>query len=431
MKHLGKKVFILILLISLLMPSFSLNHQVVYAQTDLNLEAKAAILVDAGSGKILYSENADQALPPASMTKMMTEYLILEAINTGKIKWEDTVTASEYAHWMGVYGGSRVFLAHGEKRTVKELMNAMAIYSANDATVALAEHLAGTEANFVKLMNEKAQEFGMTQTYYVTSTGYPADELEQYSPQVDGDNMISARDSAILAWHLINDYPEIFEYTSTPYLTFRQGEPDQLSNLPNWNWMLPGVVKTYEYFGVDGLKTGHTDQAGYNFTGTAKRDDTRLITVVMGTSSEGKRFDDTKKLLDYGFTNYHTYELVGPKEAIAGFETIPVEKGKEKEVAVISKNSLNVLVKKGEEDLYKPMIQVEKAVAPIKSGDKLGLVIYEYSGQEKYDFLNEEIKALANVELIAEDDAKKASAFRLFFRKIGSIFSGIYNGIVN
>lgn len=423
-----KKLFVLTLVISLLMPFFGASQSEIYAQTNLDIQAKSAILVDAESGKVIYSQNSDQPLPPASMTKMMTEYLVLEAINSGKISWDDYVTVSDYAHWMGKFGGSRVFLALGEKRTVKDLMYAMAVYSANDATVALAEYVAGTETNFVNLMNEKAKEFGMEQTHFLTSTGYPHNELGEYAPDVQGDHVMSTRDSAILAWHLINDYPEIFTYTSTPYLNFSE----TLNNLPNWNWMLPGVSKPFEYYGMDGLKTGYTDEAGYNFTGTAERNGVRLISVVAGTSSIEQRFIETKKLLDYGFNNYEVATLVGAKEEIAGYEKVVVEKGKEKEVAVVAKNDLRIFMKKGEAEFYKPTIVAnEKITAPIKSEDTLGFVSYEYTGQEVYDYLNDDIRDAEKVELIANEEVEKAGAIRLFFRKIANVFKDLYNGIVN
>ena len=431
MKHIIKKVFILTLVLSVLTPLFG-NTQSVSAQTNLDIQAKSAILVDARSGKIIYSQNPDEPLPPASMTKMMTEYLLLEAITNGKINWDSVVTTSEYAHWMGKYGGSRVFLAQGEQRTVRELMYALAVYSANDATVALAEYIAGSETNFVNLMNQKAEEFGMTQTHFLNSTGYPNEELGDYKPDIDGEHVMSARDSAILAWNLLNDYPEILTYTSTPMLNFREGEQNQLKDLPNWNWMLPGVVKTYEYYGADGLKTGYTEEAGYNFTGTAERNEIRFISVVNGTTSKEQRFIETKKLFDYGFNNYEMTTLVKAKEKVNGYETVAIKNGKEMEAAVIAKKDLDVLIKKGEIDLYEPAIDVnEPVLAPIKSEDKLGTVTYKYQGEEKYEYLNEEIKELGTVDLIAEEDVEKANPVRLFFRKVFTIFKDIYNGIVN
>ncbi|MFT9486715.1 MAG: D-alanyl-D-alanine carboxypeptidase family protein [Tepidibacillus sp.] len=426
-----RKVLSLLIIVALIFPFFGSLQQKAFAQANLDIQAKSAILIDAISGKILYEQNADEPLPPASMTKMMTEYLVLEEIATGKLKWDDVVTASDYAHWLGVGGGSRVFLALGEKRTVKELMYAMTVYSANDATVALAEHLAGSETNFVQMMNEKAKELGMTTAHFSTSTGYPKDELGQYAPAVEGETVMSAKDAAILGWHLINDYPESIEFNSTPRIKFREGEPNEMP-LPNFNFMLPGLVYGNLVQGVDGIKTGHTSKAGYNFTATAMQNGMRLISVVQGTASEKERFMQTKKLLDYGFANFEVVDLIKAKEKVPGFETAKIEKGKETEVPVVLKKNLSVLMKKGEKDLYKPVVVYnEKLEAPIKSQDRVGYVTFEYTGKEKYTYLNETIQAKGNVDLIAEEDVEKAGAIRLFFRKVIQLIGGIFSGIVD
>ena len=426
------KIAIILLMTLLLIPFLNVGLSSVLAQAELEIEAKSAILIDGKSGKILYGKDSDKPLPPASMTKMMTEYLLLEALDNEKIKFDDIVIASEYAHWLGIDGGSRVFLALGEKRTVEELLYAIAVYSANDATVALAEYLAGSETNFVELMNKKAEELGMTQTLFLTSTGLPADDLGEFAPLIAGEQVMSARDAAILAWHLVNDHPEALKYTSTPFLNFREGEANELKSLPNWNWMLPGVVKAYEYQGVDGLKTGFTDEAGYNFTGTAKKNNIRLISVVMGTTSKEQRFMETKKLLDYGFNNFELINLVKAKDSVLVFEKLEVKKGKETEVAVIAKSDLNILIKKGEKELYQPIIISDESItAPIKSGDKLGIVSYEYKGNETYSYLNDTIKETENVDLLANEDVEEAGFFRLFFRKILEVLKAIFGAITN
>ncbi|OEF99654.1 hypothetical protein BHF71_08065 [Vulcanibacillus modesticaldus] len=424
------KITSLILIVTFIVPMLGISSPLVSAQPNLNLNVRSAILVDAITGKILYGKNIDQPLPPASMTKMMTEYIVLEYIASGKVKWDDIVTASEYANWMGKYGGSRVFLGLGEKRTIKELVDAMAIYSANDATVALAEHLAGSESNFVEIMNRKAKELGMNQTHFLTSTGYPIEELGEYAPyNAIGEHVMSARDLAILAWHLINDYPNTLELNSQSKLYFRKGERGEME-LPNFNWMLPGLI--YEYQGVDGIKTGYTSEAGYGFTATAERNGVRLISVVTGTDSKKARFMETKKLLDYGFANYDLLNLVKAKDPIPGYEKVAIEEGKTTEVAVVPKNNLTVLVKKGEENLYKPIIEPNDTIkAPIKSEDVLGYVSYEYNGEEQYSYLNDYIKSNGKVLLIANEDVEKAGFIRLFFRKIYTMFNEIFTNIID
>lgn len=296
-------------------------------QADLQLAASSAILVEVSTGKVLYSSNPDQPLPPASMSKMMTEYLVHEAVKQKKINWDDKVPVSEYAFYIAkMPDSSGVYLNMGESHTVKELYKAMAVVSANDATVLLAERIAGSEPNFVAMMNKKAQELGMKNTKFVTSTGLPANELGPYSVKTDQtENLMSARDSAILARALIRDFPEALEISKIPRLTFRAGMPNEMKK-PNYNWMLPGLNQYYE--GVDGLKTGHTDAARYCF-GTAVRGDMRLISVIMGAGSETKRFVETKKLLDYGFSNFKLTKQLDKGVPIKGYETAPVKNGVE------------------------------------------------------------------------------------------------------
>lgn len=422
-----KKILVVVLISIFIIPLFNVN--LAQALPALDIEANAVILVDNNSGKILYNKNIDQPLPPASMTKMMTEYIVLEYIDDGKIGWNDIVTASEYASWLGATGGSAVYLVTGEKHTVAELFDAMAVASANDATVALAEYIAKSETGFVKLMNEKAQELGLEQTHFLTSTGYPADELGKYQPNIDGVHEMSARDSAILGWHLINDFPQSLEINSQASIEFRDGVV-----FKSWNFMLPGLV--FEYEGVDGLKTGHTSQAGYCFTATAKRNNIRVISVIFGANTEIKRFKETKKILDYGFENYEMANLVLANEPIPGFEKVPVENGKMKDVSVAAKDTFNIIVENGEKNLYVPIIILNDEIsAPIKMGDVIGYISYDYQGDNNYEYLNDYIKSTDRVALIATEDVEKASWFRLFFRKIAivsnNIFSTITEGIKN
>ena len=235
----------------------------------LNIQAKSTILIEATTGKILYQSNIDEPLPPASMTKMMTEYLIMEAIKNGKLTWDEQISNTPYGFYLAQKGdSSSIGLGERETRTVRELYEAMAIYSANDATVVLAERVGGSEPNFVKMMNDKAKELGMTNTQFFTSTGYPISDLGEFKPPADdSQHVMSARDTAILASHLIKDYPDSIKISSIPKKTFRPGEPLE-REMSNYNWMLPGLISGYQ--GVDGLKTGYIDIAGYCFAGTAE-----------------------------------------------------------------------------------------------------------------------------------------------------------------
>lgn len=249
------------------------------------LDARAAILLDAQSGEVLYSQNADTPYPVASMSKMMTEYLLLEAIRDGRAAWTDKVRISENA---ATAEGARVSLEAGEVYPLRDLYAAMAVGSANNAAVAIGEYLAGSTANFADRMNQKAAELGLDSSRFVNATGLAYDY---------GQNEMTARDVGRLAHRLITDFPQIVDLTSEPYVQLTStGEQVASTNL-----MLTADDDSMRVTGLDGLKTGFTDEAGYCFTGTAKRGERRLISVVMGTETDEARFTETKKLLEMGF----------------------------------------------------------------------------------------------------------------------------------
>lgn len=394
----------------------------------LQLQAKAAILMDAETGQVLYQLNPDEALPPASMAKMMTEYLVEKAIHEGRIKWTDVVTVQENA---ASQIGSRVFLAKGDKHTVEELYKAMAIASANDATVQLAEYVAGSEQEFVKLMNETAQKLGMNNTHFINSTGLDrADMPEAYRPAGEGETTMSARDAAILAYHIIKEVPQVLEISKIPSLKFRERDD---AETPNWNWMLESNkdipnFRKFAYPGVDGLKTGHTSRAGNNFTGTSLRNGTRLIAVVMnvpGGVNDGQRFLETAKLFDYGFNNFEKKTIIEAKHETG---TFAVKKGKQTKLPVMTASDITILAPKGANvEITETSVteQGEGLIAPIKAGDKVGTATYKYT-----DPSTGETKS-ATVDLVAAEDVDKAGWLTLLFRSIGQFFSGLFQGIVN
>src|SRR5690625_675841 len=267
----------------------------------IETKAESAIIVDVNTGKILFAKNENEALPPASMTKMMTEYIVLESIEKGELDWNTTTQISDFAYSISANNNfSGVGLRQNVDYTVSELYEAMAINSDNATTIALAELIAGSEGEFVKIMNEKAEEMNLPDYKFVNSTGLDNASLDGKHPEgtkADDTNLLSARSAALLAYHLITDYPEALEISSIPETEF-DGQ-----TIDNWNWMLPHdatYLKQYYYEGVDGLKTGNTELAGYTFTGTAKQKDRRLITVVMKTESEDVRFKRSEE---------HTSEL--------------------------------------------------------------------------------------------------------------------------
>lgn len=430
----GNVIVRLLLIISLLSTSL-LSVNEVSANAQFDVAAESAILIEAKTGKVLFEKNADLALPPASMSKMMTEYLVLEAIKEGKFDWDSMVPVSAFAHYVK---GSTVFLTEGEEHTVRDLMIALAAFSGNDASVALAEYVAGSEAAFVELMNEKARELGMTNTHFVNSSGLPNSMLGDFmhTGSIEDQNLMSARDTAILARALVNDFPEVLEFASA----LEKPEPFAQYDLFNFNWMLPGhplgQAKPHAYPGLDGLKTGLTELAGYCFTGTAQRDGLRLISVVMRSDSENTRFQETRKLLDYGFNHFIYTEVIKEGTVLEELETLPVYRGKEKEVPVAVGESLYTVIHKDEIDLYDfEYVSSEEFVneqgqlpAPIVKGDVVGQLRLIYTGQLSYDFLKPEEHS-EQVILVAQEDVEEAGWMRLFFRNMLEFFGNIWTSI--
>ena len=416
--------------------SFSLlpNRTSAAENDSLGLNAEAAILVDAETGAILYEKNADVVLGVASMSKMMTEYLVLEAIKDGSISWDQKVMISEYIHNLSSpnMGLSNVGLTQGEQYTVKELYEAMAIFSANAATSALAEVVGGTEKGFVELMNKKAEELKLGEYKFVNSSGLNNSDLLGNHPagNPDDENVMSAKATARLAYHLLNDFPEVIDTASKPVLKFRDGR-----DYKNFNYMLPGLV--FQYPGVDGLKTGSTDFAGFGFTATAKRGDNRFITVVMKTSSKEERFTETRKLLDYAFGNYTKEEIVAKGTEIKGHKTLPVTKGKEDSVQIESADSIELAIKKGEEKNFKPVLKLDnkklndegELTAPIKKGDKVGTLTVQPKEGEPIEFLTEDGVKSVTVDVIASEDVEKANWFVLSMRAVGGFFADIWGSV--
>ncbi len=397
--------------------------------SSLQLQVKSAVLIEPTTGQVLLSVNADEPLPPASMTKMMTEYLIADMVKKGKFKWDDVVTVGDNA---SKTIGSRIFLDANDQHTVRELYIAMAVGSANDATVALAEYAAGSEQEFVNLMNETAKKFGMKTAHFINSTGLDrADMPEKYRPTAEGETVMSAMDAAILGKHIVLDHPDFAEFTAIQSYKFR---PRDKNPIINWNWMLETNkdipnFKAYAYPGLDGLKTGHTNNAGNCFTGTAERDGMRLISVVMGTKSEAQRFTETRKVLDYGFNNFEIKQAVAGKSKVEGLDSVEVKKGVKTSVGVVTDAPVSFMVPKGSDAkgvTFKTQLEpADKLVAPIKQGTKVGTITYTY----KVDGI--EKPQTKTVNLITSDEVEKGSWLRLFFRAIKEMFGDLFDGIKN
>ena len=432
--------FLALIMVFGLFPNVNKAH----AEDALNINGDAAILIEAETGRVLYAKNADQVLGIASMTKMMTEYLLLEAIKEGRIKWDQEYAVSEYVWKVSQDRAlSNVPLRRDGKYNIRELYQAMTIYSANAATIAIAETIAGSEGNFVKMMNDKAAELGLRDYKFVNASGLNNSDLKGYHSvgNEDEENVMSARATAKLASRLLKDFPEVLETASTPKLNFREGTEDEIE-MQNWNWMLPSLV--YGYEGVDGLKTGTTEFAGLCFTGTAIRNNTRYITVIMnakdangGTTNKKARFDETKKMFNYAFSNYSKEEIVSEGYQVKGKKTLPVIKGKEDRVKIETKTPISIVVKNDEKENYKPELILDKKklndkgelTAPIKKGEKVGVLTLNVENGQEIDFLAEDGKDAIQVDVVAAQDIEKANWFVLMMRGIGSFFGNMWGSI--
>lgn len=363
---------------------------IVRAETeDLAPNAKSAIMIEASTGEILFQKNKDEKLAPASMTKMMSMLLIMEEIESGNLKWDEEVTASERASSMG---GSQIFLKAGEKMTVTDLLKGVAIASGNDAVVALAERISGSEEAFVKRMNTRGKDLGLKNTNFVNATGLTADS--HYS---------SAYDMSLIAKELVK-HEKVLEFTST-YEDYLRKD----TKSPFWLVNTNRLVRFKE--GVDGLKTGFTDEAGYCLTATMKKDGMRLITVVMKEENTNKRSADTTKMLDYGFNVYMVQTILDEKTTI---EKREVELGKKLTTEIIPKENITILNKKSDEIkniTYKT--KIGNITAPVKKGDIVGSI----------DIL-EDNKIISTIYATVKEDIEKASIITIYLRNIKDIISG-------
>jgi D-alanyl-D-alanine carboxypeptidase (penicillin-binding protein 5/6) len=321
---------------------------------DLGVEAKACILMEKTTGEILYSENEHQALEPASVTKVMTILLVMEAIDAGTLSYDDTVTASAYACSMG---GSQIWLKENEQLTVEEMLKAVCVASANDCSVALAEHLAGSAEAFVERMNQRAQELGMADTHFVNPTGLPAQG-----------HVTSAYDIAVMSRELILNHPDIRRFTTIWMDSLRNGE----FGLTNTN----KLIRYYD--GATGLKTGSTDSALYCLSATAERDGMELIAVVLGSPTGAKRFESAKVLLNYGFATYGLANI----QPESPLPSIPVTLGEAEAVTpVLTENAYLLLEKSKLGDLAVETQLEDSLTAPVQQGQIVGQLVVSSGGE--------------------------------------------------
>lgn len=365
--------------------------------------ATSYIVMDYETGTVLAASQADQPKPPASMTKMMTQFVILDQIKQGKLQWDEMVTVSPRA---AAIDEAQIQLIANEKMNVRELFIAMSVQSANDATVVLAERVAGSEESFVKMMNQKAKQLGMKNTHFWNSTGLNKGSYPD-PPGGNEKHVMSARDTAILVSQLIKAHPDIIKFTSMPKYTFFKGTPRE-RQYDNWNQMLPGLDKYYQ--GVDGFKTGFTNAAGYCFTGTAKRGPFRLLTVVMGTKSQGARFTETQKLLNHGFDQYEVKTLIPAQHSVPHHGHLMLPNGVEKSVPVVVKEQIRLPVNKKEAYTYQ--VTFKKGLkAPVPKGAVVGEVKLLDRGQE--------LEGFSPIPLVTYTAVEEGSWLRLLFRGWG------------
>lgn len=372
----------------LCMKTFCESRELIEASTNVNgeleFESKAVILMEASSGKILYEKDADLVVSPASITKIMTLIIIFDKLDEGKIALEDVVTTSEYAKSMG---GSQVFLETGEQQTVETLIKCIVVASGNDASVCMAEYIAGSEEAFVDMMNIRAEELGMENTFFLDCCGLN-DTMEHHT---------SARDVAIMSRELITKYPMIFEYSKIwmENIVHKTNQGEKEFTLANTNKLL----KQYEW--ATGLKTGSTSLAKYCLSATAKKDDIELIAVVMGAPNYKVRFSEAKKLLEHGFLNVSLYKSDNSDLK----QNIEVENGKKGRINIEVDGDFSYVCMENENiDEIERKVEYYKLIAPIKKGEKAGIIEY-YIGNKKIG--ENYIKTIENVEKLSYIDYLK------------------------
>ena len=350
------------------------------------VDVPAALLMEKETGTVLYEENAHDRREPASVTKVMTLLLVMEAIDSGRLSYDDTVTVSAHAASMG---GSQTWMKENEQMTVRDMLKAVAVVSANDGSVALAEHLAGSEDAFVAMMNQRAVELGMADTSFVNCTGLPA-----------AGHLTSAYDIALMSRELILNHPDIRQFTTIWMDTIRNGA-FQLSNTNK-------LVRFYE--GATGLKTGSTDAAGYCLSATAERDGIEFIAVVMGGETSDKRFESAKSLLNFGFANY-TLMDVYPSQALPPVEVLL---GEQETVQPVLVNSSRILIDKADLDKVTTQLTLASDVeAPVEAGQKLGTMTVLVDGVERQV-----------IDIVAETSVPRLTIPGIFSRFLGLLFMG-------
>lgn len=360
----------------------------------VNISARAAVLIEGNTGEIIFEKNKDTELVPASITKIMTLTLIFDAIDQGKISLDDEVTVSEYAASMG---GSQVFLEPQETQTVNTMIKCISIASANDAAVAMAEKIAGSEQNFVKMMNQKAQELGMKHTQFKNCSGLDDD--------IKSGHFSSAYDVALMSRELIMEHPQISDYSTVwmDSITHKTKKGETEFGLTNTN----KLVRFYD--GITGLKTGSTSKAKYCLSATARRDGLNLIAVVMAAPDHKVRFTEAQALLDYGFANCSTYE---DDYSDMTWEPLRIRNGIPSEITVYPQTKFtHTFTSEYNAADIKKTVTYKEVAAPVKTGDEVGSIIYSYNGTE-----------IGSMPILARQDAKEAGYVDMILLSLKKMF---------
>ncbi|MFW6229568.1 MAG: D-alanyl-D-alanine carboxypeptidase family protein [Halanaerobium sp.] len=356
-----------------------------------DIEPESAILMEAETGQVLFEKNADRVLPPASITKIMPLLIAMEKIEDGSISLDDQVSISRYAESMG---GSQIYLASDTQVELEKLLKAVTIASGNDASVAIGEHIAGTYSNFIAMMNEKAEELGMDSTNFTNSTGLP-----------DSDHYSTARDISIMARELAK-YPQILEWASIWTETI--DIPGRQAMLVNTNSLIN------KYPSLDGLKTGHTQEAGFCLASTAKKGDVRLIAVVLKGDTLNEREEETTRMLDYGFNAFSKRKIAAAGDEI---QNIPVEESADRVTVGEVSEDLNVMVQKGKEKEISQEVEVNDSLtAPIEAGSVLGkLTVYR------------DEETVSSVDIVAPEEIERANIFVRLWRNAIGFAQGLFS----
>lgn len=360
----------------------------IYAADNLEINAKSAILMDYNTGEIIYEKKSHDRLPPASISKIMTLLLGMEALESGKISLDDEVRISSHASRMG---GSQLWLEEGEIQTVEDLFKAICLRSANDASVALAEHIAGSEMTFVKMMNDKAKELGMDNSNFTNATGLPHE-----------DNYVSAYDVAKMSRELLK-HKKIHDWLTTYMDEIKVGKKkDKIQSLVNTNRLI------IDYEGTTGIKTGSTNEAGFCLSASAKRGNLQLIAVVMGCETSKIRFEESIRLLDYGFANYDSIPIGKKNEVMA---KVLVHKGKDEYIEAVLEKDGYILVPKGKDtNISKEIILPEFIESPVEQGEEIGYLIVNLDGKE-----------VDKIRLITKHSIEKANLTEMFKKVLKSL----------